>query len=61
MSKLESNMQSVDKADPAEASQADGDYLAWKKAKILRALRKSDERGTMYPASEVWERFGFER
>ncbi|MFQ5562066.1 MAG: hypothetical protein ACE5FO_00710 [Parvularculaceae bacterium] len=36
-------------------------YLAWKKAKIRKALKEAEDRSKMIPAHKVWEELGLER
>ena len=45
---------------PCEPS-TDPAYLAWKEAKIRRALEQAKDRSKMIPAEKVWEKFGLER
>lgn len=43
----------------SEASAAE--YDAWKVEKITKAIKQCEDRSSMIPATDVWERFGFER
>jgi len=46
---------------PAGQPCADPAYLAWKEAKIRKALNQSRDRTQMTPAHKVWEELGLER
>lgn len=46
---------------PQSANASPAEHEAWKVKKITNALKQCEDRETMIPAAEVWERFGFER
>ncbi|EKF58546.1 hypothetical protein QWE_18138 [Agrobacterium albertimagni AOL15] len=46
---------------PPSANASPAEYEAWKVKKITHALKQCEDRESMIPAAEVWERFGFER
>ena len=61
MSEIDQKQNLDDHLRPAGAPSADPDYLAWKNAKIRKALAQTEDRSNMIPASKVWEQFGPER
>ncbi|TWF56592.1 hypothetical protein FHW37_102227 [Neorhizobium alkalisoli] len=61
MSETKGKISFKDLTAPAEGQSTDADYLAWKEAKIRKALKQAEDRSLMVPAEEVWKRFGFER
>lgn len=46
---------------PVNEPCVDPAYLAWKKAKIRKALKEAEDRSKMIPAHKVWEELGLER
>lgn len=46
---------------PAGRPSSDPEYLAWKQAKVEKALVQAEDRSQMIPAHKVWERLGLER
>jgi len=61
MSEIDQKQNLDDHLRPAGAPTADPDYLAWKEAKVRKALEQAEDRSNMIPASKVWEQFGLER
>lgn len=61
MSEIDQKQNLDDHLRPARAPNADPDYIAWKDAKIRKALEQAEDRSNMIPASKVWEQFGLER
>jgi hypothetical protein len=46
---------------PLSADASAAEYEAWKIEKVTKALKQCEDRDAMISASDVWERFGFER
>lgn len=61
MNELTEKQSLDDHLRPAGAPATDPDYLAWKEAKIRKALEQAEDRTQLIPASKVWEQFGRER
>lgn len=61
MSEIDQEQNLDDHLRPAGAPTTDPDYLAWKEAKVRKALEQANDRSNMIPASKVWEQFGLER
>jgi hypothetical protein len=45
--------------DPADGPREPG-YDAWKRAKVARALKQTEDRTGMIPAEQVWRELGLE-
>lgn len=43
-----------------EVVNSDADYLAWKEAKVRRALEQSKSREQMIPVRDIWDAFDLE-
>jgi len=61
MEEVDAKQDLEDHLRPAGGPSNDPEYLAWKEAKIRRALEQSKDRTQMIPAHKVWEKFGLER
>lgn len=46
---------------PAGQPSNDPQYLAWKEAKVKKALAEAEDRSKLIPAHKVWEDLGLER
>jgi hypothetical protein len=45
----------------AQGDETSPDYVAWKDAKVRRALKQSEDRSAMIPSDEVWKALDSER